>query len=237
MEWTLQQQGFDYCYDKRLYDRLVSGPAQSVRGHLQAAADYQERLLRFIENHDEPRAADTFTPEQARAAAVVMSTLAGRPPVSRRPARRAPHAHPGVPRARPRAARRRGAARVLRDAAAARSPTPTCATASGSCASAAAGPTTTAPTSWSPGAGAPTAGGTSSSSTSPARKRQARVRLPWGDLAGRTWQLRNALDGDDAFERDGDELRDEGLYVAMRPWEPYLLEFTSTKGRPDAATA
>ena len=23
MEWTLQQQGFDYCYDKRLYDRLV----------------------------------------------------------------------------------------------------------------------------------------------------------------------------------------------------------------------
>jgi hypothetical protein len=22
MEWTLQQQGFDYCYDKRLYDRL-----------------------------------------------------------------------------------------------------------------------------------------------------------------------------------------------------------------------
>ena len=24
MEWTLQQQGFDLCYDKRLYDRLVS---------------------------------------------------------------------------------------------------------------------------------------------------------------------------------------------------------------------
>jgi glycosidase len=23
MEWALQQQGFDYCYDKRLYDRLV----------------------------------------------------------------------------------------------------------------------------------------------------------------------------------------------------------------------
>ncbi len=27
MEWTLQQQGFDFCYDKRLYDRLVSGSA------------------------------------------------------------------------------------------------------------------------------------------------------------------------------------------------------------------
>ena len=77
MEWTLQQQGFGLCYDKRLYDRLVSGPASSVRGHLQAAPDYQERLLRFIENHDEPRAADTFTPDQERAAAVVVSTLEG----------------------------------------------------------------------------------------------------------------------------------------------------------------
>ena len=38
---------------------------------------YQERLLRFIENHDEPRAAATFGPEQARAAAVAMSTLRG----------------------------------------------------------------------------------------------------------------------------------------------------------------
>ena len=64
MEWTLQQQGFDLCYDKRLYDRLVHDPAESVRGHLQADAGYQERLIRFIENHDEPRAAATFAPAQ-----------------------------------------------------------------------------------------------------------------------------------------------------------------------------
>ncbi|HZE05857.1 MAG TPA: alpha-amylase family glycosyl hydrolase, partial [Solirubrobacteraceae bacterium] len=50
MEWTLAQQGFDLCYDKRLYDRLVHEPAESVRGHLQANSDYQERLVRFIEN-------------------------------------------------------------------------------------------------------------------------------------------------------------------------------------------
>ena len=25
MEWTLQQQGFDFCYDKRLYDRIIGG--------------------------------------------------------------------------------------------------------------------------------------------------------------------------------------------------------------------
>ena len=77
MEWALQQQGFDYCYDKRLYDRLVHEPAECVRAHLQADADYQERLLRFIENHDEPRAAATFGRAQARAAAVAMSTLQG----------------------------------------------------------------------------------------------------------------------------------------------------------------
>ncbi len=77
MEWTLQQQGFDYCYDKRLYDRLVHEDAQSVRGHLQADAAYQQRLIRFIENHDEPRAAATFPPARARAAAVVSSTLMG----------------------------------------------------------------------------------------------------------------------------------------------------------------
>jgi len=77
MEWTLQQQGFDHCYDKRLYDRLAHEDAASVRGHLQADAAYQERLLRFIENHDEPRAAATFPPARARAAAVVFSTLQG----------------------------------------------------------------------------------------------------------------------------------------------------------------
>lgn len=78
MEWTLQQQGFDYCYDKRLYDRLEEGSAQSVLGHLHADPEYSDKLLRFIENHDEPRAAATFgTSGRARAAAVAISTLPG----------------------------------------------------------------------------------------------------------------------------------------------------------------
>ena len=64
---TLQQQGFDYCYDKRLYDRLVHEGAEQVRGHLGADLAYQRRLLRFVENHDEPRAAATF-PGAARRA-------------------------------------------------------------------------------------------------------------------------------------------------------------------------
>ena len=77
LEWELQQQGFDYCYDKRLYDRLEHDPAESARLHLCADLPYQEKLVRFIENHDEPRAAAAFTPEKHRAAAVTALTLPG----------------------------------------------------------------------------------------------------------------------------------------------------------------
>ena len=71
LEWTLQQQGFDYTYDKRLYDRLEEGHARPVREHLFAGLDFQDRMARFLENHDEPRAAATFGPDAHRAAAVV----------------------------------------------------------------------------------------------------------------------------------------------------------------------
>ena len=69
LEWTMQQQGFDYAYDKRLYDRLREGHARPVREHFHAGLDYQNKLARFLENHDEPRAAATFSPEVHEAAA------------------------------------------------------------------------------------------------------------------------------------------------------------------------
>jgi hypothetical protein len=71
LEWTMQQQGFDYAYDKRLYDRLRDGHARPVRQHLQAGLDYQGKLARFMENHDEPRAAATFTPAMHEPAALI----------------------------------------------------------------------------------------------------------------------------------------------------------------------
>ena len=70
-EWTMQQQGFDYTYDKRLYDRLRDGHARPVREHFHAGLDYQNKMARFLENHDEPRAAATFSPEVHEAAAVI----------------------------------------------------------------------------------------------------------------------------------------------------------------------
>ena len=71
LEWALQQQGFDYTYDKRLYDRLRERHAGPVRAHLGAPLEYQSHLARFLENHDEPRAAAVFPPETHKAAAVI----------------------------------------------------------------------------------------------------------------------------------------------------------------------
>jgi hypothetical protein len=71
LEWTMLEQGFDYAYDKRLYDRLREGHARPVREHFHAGLDYQNRLARFLENHDEPRAAAVFEGDQHLAAAVV----------------------------------------------------------------------------------------------------------------------------------------------------------------------
>jgi len=71
LEWTMMQQGFDYAYDKRLYDRLRENHARPVREHLFAGLDYQNRLARFLENHDEPRAAATFPAGMHEAAAII----------------------------------------------------------------------------------------------------------------------------------------------------------------------
>jgi len=75
MEWELQQAGFDYTYDKRLYDRLVAQVATPVREHLMADPSFQDHSMRFLENHDEARAAATF-PKPVHKAAAVIALLA-----------------------------------------------------------------------------------------------------------------------------------------------------------------
>ena len=77
LEWELQQKGFDFCYDKKLYDRMEHSNAESIRLHLCADLNYQAKLLRFIENHDEPRAAATFSLARQRAFALTIGTLPG----------------------------------------------------------------------------------------------------------------------------------------------------------------
>jgi hypothetical protein len=221
LEWELQQQGFDYCYDKRLYDRLVHADAESVRLHLLADLSYQQRLVRFIENHDEPRAAATFSPEKGRAAAVVALMLPGarlihegqlegrrtRLPVflGRRPEEPVDDGLVAF------YGQLLGAldGRAFRDGnwqLCERSGWPD-------------NPTWQHILAWCWEAGDERALIVVNLSGQAA---QARVRVPWEDTRGRVWRLVDALSGE-SFERSGDEMRDVGLYVALAPWCAHFL--------------
>jgi hypothetical protein len=221
LEWELQRQGFDYCYDKKLYDRLEHGPAAAVRGHLGAEPAYQERLVRFIENHDEPRAAAAFSPEKARAAAVTATTLPGavllhegqlegrrvRLPVflGRRPDEPADADLQTFYR------------RLL--AAVASEPFRSgawqlCAVEgwpdNRSCENLVA---------WCWKGGEERRLVVVNLSDAPS---QGRLRVPWDELPGRDWQLAELL-GSGVFVRNGDEMRGAGIYVELPPWGFHLM--------------
>jgi hypothetical protein len=76
-EHRLQQHGFDYTYDKTLYDRLLARDPEGARQHLQAPTEYLARMAHFLENHDEPRIATQLSLEEHRAAAVLTFTAPG----------------------------------------------------------------------------------------------------------------------------------------------------------------
>lgn len=77
LEWELQQQGFDYTYDKRLLDRLLAGDPTAIRAHLEADHGFQQRSMRFLENHDEARSARRLDTRQIQALAIASYTLPG----------------------------------------------------------------------------------------------------------------------------------------------------------------
>lgn len=77
LEWELQQQGFDFTYDKKLTDRMATPKVYEVKQHLQANNNYQMKSVRFIENHDEERAIAAFGRNKSLAAAVIISSIQG----------------------------------------------------------------------------------------------------------------------------------------------------------------
>jgi hypothetical protein len=221
MEWALQQLGFDYCYDKRLYDRLMRDDAAVVAGHLHAEPAYQRGLVRFIENHDELRAATAFPPRHHRAAAVTVATQLGmrlfhegqldgrrvRLPIflGRRPAEA------------PEPELQRFYRRLI--------------------ATLKAGPLREGAwqlcevdgwltnqsfrdlVAWAWVAGERWALIVVNLADEPA---QGLVRLGWMGLAGRPWRLSDAL-GDSTYELAGDDLAAEGLFIDLPPWGCHLL--------------
>src|SRR5581483_10513015 len=78
IEDRLQALGFNYTYDKVLYDRLVGHDTRGVQPHLLGMGP--ERVsasAHFLENHDEPRVAALLDLPEHRAAALVILGLPG----------------------------------------------------------------------------------------------------------------------------------------------------------------
>lgn len=78
LEGQLQSLGFDYTYDKALYDDLIwRQAAEAQRKLVTHPADYVTRSVHFLENHDEPRVADKLSPPENRSAALAILGLPG----------------------------------------------------------------------------------------------------------------------------------------------------------------
>ena len=77
LEWEVQELGFDYTYDKILYDRLRFSSPQDIKGHLRAEHLYQMRSIRFTSNHDEEESLKAFGREKSLAASTIIATLPG----------------------------------------------------------------------------------------------------------------------------------------------------------------
>jgi hypothetical protein len=224
LEWTMMQQGFDYAYDKRLYDRLREGHARPVREHLYAGLDYQNKLARFLENHDEPRAAATFAPGMHEAAAVITYLSPGlrffhQGQFEGRRKRISPHLvraplEAGDP------ARQQFYAALL---AVLRRPT----VRDGQwslleCMPAWAGnPTGDAFLAWS--------WHTRDNQrlliavNYAGHQSQCYVRLPFPDLAGRKVRLKDLM-GPASYDRDGSDLASRGLYLDLPPWGHHVFD-------------
>ena len=230
LEWTLLQQGFDYAYDKRLYDRLREGHARPVREHFLAGLDYQQKMARFLENHDEPRAAATFAQEVHEAAAVITFLSPGlrffhQGQFEGRRKRISPHlvrapseaVDAGIERfydrllqVLRRPAVRDGQWQLLECAPAWDG------NASRDCFVAfafggAAGERLLVAVNYAP------------------HRSQCYVRLPFAELGDGRWRLEDLI-GDARYDRDGQELQARGLYLDEPPWRAQVFALTRREG-------
>ena len=232
LEWRLQQEGFDYTYDKRLYDRLRSGQARSVRDHLQADPAYQRKMVRFLENHDETRAAATFPRPMHEAAAVITflapglrffhdGQLEGRrkrisPHLNRAPVEPVDATiaafYDALLKTLHRPIVRSGHWQLL------------------NCVAAWQGND-----SWESFVAFAWTGDNAQrlvvSVNYSAAAAQCFVQLPFPELPGDQWVLTDIL-GDARYERDGTDLTTRGLYLDVPPWKAHVFELARTVATP-----
>jgi hypothetical protein len=77
LEHRLCELGFDYAYDKKLYDFVAHDKPWDMAPHLYGLGAQNARRAHFLENHDEPRIAAHVDPSLHRAAALLVLTLPG----------------------------------------------------------------------------------------------------------------------------------------------------------------
>ena len=78
LEAPLLALGFDFAYDKRVYDYLVARDPQALRRHIASkSAAFLNQATHFLENHDEERIASRLNLQEHRAAAVLSFALPG----------------------------------------------------------------------------------------------------------------------------------------------------------------
>jgi hypothetical protein len=226
LEGRLQQDGFDYTYDREFYHRLREGKARPVREQLMANPNSQGKMVRFLENHDEPRAAAAFAPQIHRPAAILaylapglrffhQGQFEGRKihipiQLQRRPAESPDHEiaefYQKLLRCLKNPIFREGEWKLLE------------------CRPAWEGN----PTSdlfvvyeWTAKSGEKCLVVVNYSDS----QGQCYAAIQWTDLKGRIWQLRDRL-GTAVYERNGDELAGKGLFLDMSPWAYHVFEVT-----------
>jgi hypothetical protein len=77
LDGELRKLGFDYTYDKVLYDRLRYDTPERIQEYIVSNATHLKHMVHFIENHDELRAGEVFGMERSLMAATVTSTIPG----------------------------------------------------------------------------------------------------------------------------------------------------------------
>lgn len=77
LESELVSLGFDYVYDKAFYDAIKETNIEGIRANLTDKGQLVRKRLRFIENHDQDRAASVFGVEKSKASALLMLLASG----------------------------------------------------------------------------------------------------------------------------------------------------------------
>jgi hypothetical protein len=78
LEPKLQNLGFDFTYDKRVYDHLLNDEYNALQDRLtESNISFLNRSVHFLENHDEARAAKLFPYQEYLPAALLTLALPG----------------------------------------------------------------------------------------------------------------------------------------------------------------